>query len=409
VPAHVEVGEPLCHQEEDDDDRKEQRIHGNFTMPAPARFGIAASAKPRTPLAGIVPWVRNSAGKIALRVLLVLLLLLGPLVVVLDRLDAAGDITLFLLAAAALVPLAWLIGEATDDLAVHTGPGIGGFLNATFGNAPELIIAIVAVADGLNEIVRASLVGSIAGNLLLVLGFTLLLGQRGAIDRRSAAISLGLVGFATLVLVITSIPGFHGDPDRHSLAVFSLPFAVLLLGVRLVVSRRALRRQRELYTPPENDDGARSVSSALLLLGGATVLTALVTETLVGTLQTFAERAHLSEFFVAIVIVAIVGNATEHGSAVLLARRGRVKLAVEIPLASSSQIAGLLIPLVAIVSWAFDPLALSFRPIELAAMGASAALPALALASGRTTRLGGAILLGAYAAFAVAFFVAGDR
>ena len=108
--------------------------------------------------------------------LLTPLLLLGPVVILLDRLGHAGEQTLFVLAAAALVPLSWLIGEATDNLALHTGPVVGGFLNATFGNAPELIIAIVAISDGLTEVVRASLVGSIVGNLLLVLGFTLLLG-----------------------------------------------------------------------------------------------------------------------------------------------------------------------------------------------------------------------------------------
>jgi Ca2+:H+ antiporter len=145
------------------------------------------------------------------------------------------------------------------------------------------------------------------------------------------------------------------------------------------------------------------------LLGLATLVTTFVTETLVGTLRSFAESANLSEFFVAIVIVAIVGNATEHGSAVLLARRGSVELAVEIPLASSSQIAGMLIPLVALVSWAFEPLALSFRPVELVALGVAAALPAVVLVPGRTSRLGGAALLVAYGALAVAFYFSGDR
>lgn len=145
------------------------------------------------------------------------------------------------------------------------------------------------------------------------------------------------------------------------------------------------------------------------MLGAATFVTAFVTETLVGTLRAFADRAHLSEFFVAVVIVAIIGNATEHGSAVLLARRGRIKLALEISLASSAQIAGFLIPLVALISWGFEPLALSFRPVELVAMGVAAALPAVVLRSGRTTRSGGAILLLAYAALVVAFHVSGDR
>jgi Ca2+:H+ antiporter len=350
-----------------------------------------------------------SFGGNAARGTLLALLLLGPVVVLLDRLDAAGELTLFVLAAAALIPLSWLIGEATDNLAFHTGPGIGGFLNATFGNAPELIIAIVAVSDGLTDIVRASLVGSVAGNLLLVLGFTLLIGREGAIDRRSAFGSLGLVGFATLVVLIAAAPGFGGDPDRRSLALLSLPLAALLLVVRVIVTRHALRRQRQLQTAAALEEGGWPLPAALVVLGLATVVTALLTETLVGTLRAFAQRAHLSEFFVAVVIVAIIGNATEHGSAVVLARRGRVKLAVEIPLASSAQIAGLLIPLVALISWGFEPLALSFRPIELAAMGIAAALPALVLRTGRTTRFGGALLLVAYTGLAVGFYLSGDR
>jgi Ca2+:H+ antiporter len=302
-----------------------------------------------------------------------------------------------------------LIGEATGNLALHTGPGIGGFLNATFGNAPELIIAIVAVADGLTEIVRASLVGSIAGNLLLVLGFTLLFGRKGAIDRPSAAMSLGLVGFTTLVVLVAAVPGFHGNQDRHSLALLSLLLACLLLIVRVTVIRYALRRQRELYRGAQTDREGWPLTTALVVLGLATVVTAFLTETLVGTLRAFADKAHLSEFFVAVVIVAIIGNATEHGSAVLLARRGRVKLAVEIPLASSAQIGGLLIPLVVLISWGFEPLTLSFRPLELAAMGVAAALPALVLAAGRTTRLDGGILLVAYSVLAVCFYLSGDR
>ena len=130
-----------------------------------------------------------------------------------------------------------------------------------------------------------------------------------------------------------------------------------------------------------------------MVLGLATVVTAFVTTSLVGALETFARRAELSEFFVAIVIVAIVGNATEHGSAVLLARRGRVELATEISFASSAQVASLLIPLVVVTSWAIDPLTMSFRPIEIAALAVATLLPALVLVSGRTTRLGGAVLL----------------
>jgi len=353
--------------------------------------------------------VAGAVGIVARRSL-VALLALGPFVVALDWLGAAGKLAIFLLASAALIPLAWLIGEATENAAYYTGPGIGGFLNATFGNAPELIIALVAVSDGLTDVVRASLVGSIAGNLLLVLGFTLLLGQSGAIDRRSAAISLGLVALATLLVLVTSVPSFHGDPDRRSLAELSLPVAVVLLVIRIAVNRYALRRQRALQEAADPTGRAGwPLRFSLVVLGLATVVTAFVTNSLVGSLQTFASRAHLSEFFVAIVIIAIVGNATEHGSAVLLARRGNIRLATEISLASSAQVAGLLIPLVVLVSWAITPLALSFRPIELGALAVATALPALVLAHGRTTRLGGLILLSAYAGLVVAFYYSGNR
>jgi Ca2+:H+ antiporter len=353
--------------------------------------------------------MRRAAGKIG-HVALPALLLLAPLVVVLDRLGGVSDLTLFVLAGAALVPLSWLIGEATDNVARRVGPGIGGFLNATFGNAPELIIATIAVSGGLTEIVKASLVGSIAGNLLLVLGFTLLFGQPGAIDRKSAYLWLGLTGFSTAVVLIAAAPGWHGDSDRRSLAELSVPVAVLLLIACAAVTRYALRRHRQLQQaqPAGPADEGWPLPAAIGALGAATVATALVSETFVGTLQAFAARTHLSEFFVAVVIVAIIGNATEHGSAIMLARRGRLKLATEIPLASSAQIAGLVIPLIALISWGFQPLALSFRPVELVAMAAAAILPAVVLRSGRATRLSGAVLLTGYSVLAVAAFLAGD-
>src|SRR5256884_928579 len=145
----------------------------------------------------------SSTGRYATRALirriLWALLALAPVTILIDYLTHADKVVLFLLSCAALIPLAWLIGEATEHAASHTGPGIGGFLNATFGNAPELIIALFAVSDGLYDVVRGSLIGSVIGNLLLVLGFSLLFGGRGTLDRRSTFVSLGLVAVAALV------------------------------------------------------------------------------------------------------------------------------------------------------------------------------------------------------------------
>src|SRR5256885_5923205 len=158
-------------------------------------------------------------------------LLLAPVTIAVDKLTGAGDVALFVTAAAALVPLAWLIGEATEHAGEHTGPGIGGFLNASFGNAPELIIALFAVNEALPNVVRGSLAGSVVSNILLVLGAALVFGRDEAqLDRASLLVQLGLVGVAVLLLLIPSIPGWHGDPDRHPLALLSIgPAAVLLV------------------------------------------------------------------------------------------------------------------------------------------------------------------------------------
>jgi len=145
------------------------------------------------------------------------------------------------------------------------------------------------------------------------------------------------------------------------------------------------------------------------VLAGTTLITAFVSEALVGSIDVFASRAHLSEFFVAAVIVAIAGNATEHGSAVLLAARGQLRLAAEIALASSAQVAGLLIPVVALLSWAIEPLSLSFRPVELAGIGVATVAAGLAVAPRKSSRVGGALLVVTYVVVAVCFYLAGDR
>jgi Ca2+:H+ antiporter len=344
------------------------------------------------------------------RRLLTAALALGPIVILLHYVADIGEESEFALAALALIPLAWLIGEATEHASHHTGAGVGGFLNATFGNAPELIIALIAVHEGLTEVVRGSLTGSVVGNLLLVLGFSLALGGTGDVDRPSSFTSLGLVALAVIVFLIPSIPGWDGDPDRHSLAVVSLVMSIVLLAVYIVVTWLALRRHHGMHVssePPEMLGWSFRLS--LLVLGAATVVTALVAEILVGSLEVFADTAGLSEFFVAAVIVAVVGNAAEHGGAVVIARRGNIKLAAEIALASSAQVAVFLIPAVAIISWAIEPLSLAFRPVEIGVLAAATVLTAILLRDGRSTRTKGIILIVAYGLAALSFFLVGDR
>jgi Ca2+:H+ antiporter len=335
-------------------------------------------------------------------------LALAPLTIAVDVFTDASKTTLFVMAAVSLVPLAWLIGEATEHAGEHLGPRVGGLLNASFGNAPEVIIAIIAVSENLPDVVRGSMAGSVIGNILLVLGAALVLGpDKAELDRRSMLTQLGLVAIAVLALLIPSIPGWSGDPNRHSLALLSIVPAVGLLTLYLYATFVGLRGQ-----PPHEPAGEQMwrLRTALVLLAIATVATAFISEILVHSLEAFAEAANLSEFFISAVIVAIVGNAAEHGGAVVIARRGKMKLATEIAISSSAQVALFVIPVVALASFAFEnPLALSFRPIELAAMGGAALFVGIVLRDGRARRWEGALLLAAYAGVALLFLFAGDR
>jgi len=344
-----------------------------------------------------------------LRRLLFSTLALAPIVIGLHYVADLGATTEFVLAALALIPLAWIIGEATEHAAEHTGPGIGGFLNATFGNAPELIIALLAVHEGLTEVVRGSLTGSVVGNLLLVLGFSLLAGGRGEIDRWSTFMSLGALAIAVTLLLVPSVPSWEGDPDRHSIAVISVPMSIALLVLYVGATWHSLRRHRLMHVSSDEEIEAWSLRRSLGVLAAATVATAFVAEVLVGSLETFADKLGLTDFFVAAVIVAIVGNAAEHGGAVLVAFRGKIKLAAEIALSSSAQVAVFLIPVVALLSWLIKPLALGFRPVELGALAAATALVGVTIADGRSSRLKGLLLLAAYVLVATAFYAAGDR
>ena len=335
-------------------------------------------------------------------------LALAPVTWIVDAVAHPGKTALFVLSALSLIPLAWLIGEATEHAGEHVGARIGGLLNASFGNAPEVIIALIAIADNLPDVVRGSLAGSVVSNILLVLGAAMVVGpDHSQLQRRSLLWQLGLVAAAVLLLLIPSIPGFHGDPNRHSLALISIIPAVALLALYLVVTVLGIRRREHDEGP---GDPGWSMRTSLVALGLATAGTAVTSEILVHSLQDFAKAAGLSQFFIAFVIVAVVGNAAEHGGAVVIANRGKMKLATQIAITSSAQVGLFVIPVVLLLSFAFaHPLTLAFRPVELIAMGAAAVFVGVVIRDGRSRRWEGVMLVAIYAALASLAFQLGDR
>jgi Ca2+:H+ antiporter len=339
-------------------------------------------------------------------------LALAPITILVDKLTGAGEVTLFVLAALSLVPLAWLIGESTEHAAEHTGPGIGGFLNASFGNAPELIVALFAVGANLPVVVLGSLAGSVISNLLLVYGVTQVVGPDGArIDRRSLLVQLGLVGAAVVAFALPTALGYTGAPERHAVVVASVTVAILLLLLYLAVVGRNLRlHQLQARQRDAPDEGTWSLAAALCILGVATGVTAWVSEILVHSLSAFAASVGLSDFFVAVVIVAIVGNAAEHGGAIVIARSGKMRLASEIAISSSAQVALLVVPVVTLLSLLFTHhLALAFRWSELFVMAAAAVVASAVVWDGRSSRREGVFLVVAYAVAVLGFYLGSGR
>jgi Ca2+:H+ antiporter len=317
------------------------------------------------------------------------------------------ETALFILAAAALIPLAWLIGEATEHAAQHTGPGVGGFLNASFGNAPELIIALFAVADGLPTVVRGSLTGSVVSNILLVLGAAMIAGGDGKVDARSLRWQLfAVIGGVALIAIPSALSWSGGSHERHSLYLVSLPISGVLLLAYLGITWKNLRIHRATDRVAAAES-AWSLQRALIALGLATAATAFVSEILVHSLDHFGKAVGLDEFFIAVVIVAIVGNAAEHGGAVVIARRGNTTLATEIAITSSMQVAIFVAPVVCLFSWIVGRgLPLSFRVIEIVTMAAAALFAAFVVADGRSRRWEGFLLVGVYGAIVVWYLLA---
>jgi len=357
-----------------------------------------------------------------------------PLAIVLEIVGAAPTL-IFFVAAAAIIPTAALMGQATEHLAERSGPGIGGLLNVTFGNAPELIIAAFALAEGLQEVVKASIIGSILGNVLLVLGVAMIAGGVGRggevqkFDRTAASVQsimLLLAGAALLMPAIyelvqgSGLPGVNEELVEYDSTVEGLSVAVSVVLVLCYIAGLffSLKTHRGVFNPTVSDDGEHAVHPAgeepwtvrksLIALAIAGVAVGAMSEILVGSISEASETVGLSEFFIGVIVVAIVGNAAEHWVAVLVAFKGKMDLAVNIAIGSSAQVALFVAPVLVFLSYVVGPgpLALVFNGFELAAVLIAALIANAVTQEGESTWFEGVLLLAVYAVLGITFFAA---
>lgn len=348
-----------------------------------------------------------------------LLLVFVPIAVILKLVQ--GDPTLvFITSALGIVPLAGLLGEATDALASKAGDRIGALLNATLGNAAELIITVAAIQAGLLEVVKASITGSILGNLLLVLGAALFAGglKNGVqrYDRAAVSVMMTTMTIAIIGLVVPTLFGNAIEQTNHaSVEYLSIGVAVALIASYVISMIFSLRQKPEqdaaaqaadLPSVHENKNGALSDTRlAFALLIGSVVLLALLSEILVGAVEPLIEAQGLSALFVGVIIVPIIGNAAEHLVALEMALKNRMELAIGIAVGSSLQIAVFVAPLLVFIALLFgQQLTLVFNQFELAALLAAVIITALISLDGESNWLEGAQLLIVYVILAIAFF-----
>ncbi len=355
--------------------------------------------------------------------------LLTPFIPIAVVLEVAGapPASVFFASAAGVIPTAALMGRATEELADRSGPGIGGLLNVTFGNAPELIIALFALGQGLHEVVKASLIGSILGNTLLVLGASMLVGglkvNRGGrqkFNRTAASAQASMLLLAAAAMVMPAIfelvdgrglpsPGSEHIVYGATVEQLSLAVAIVLILSYLAGLVFSLRTHRDLFNPVQDHaEDPWSVRRSVAMLAVAGVLVGVMSELLVGSISDTAKDIGLSEFFIGAVVVAIVGNAAEHWVAVVVAAKDKMDLAVNISIGSSAQIALFVAPVLVLVSFVLgpSPMPLVFNGFELGAILLAVIIANQVTNEGESTWYEGLQLLAVYLVIVIAFFAA---
>ncbi|HMJ01536.1 MAG TPA: calcium/proton exchanger [Conexibacter sp.] len=345
-----------------------------------------------------------------------------PLAIALDLAHVSPTV-IFFSSALGVIPTAALMGRATEELAARSGPGIGGLLNVTFGNAPELIIALFALEAGLHEVVKASIIGSVIGNILLVLGASMFVGGLGrarqVFNRTSASAQSSMLLLAVVALMMPAIfelvegkglpgPGSERIVYDSTVEHLSLAVAVVLMLSYVAGLVFSLRTHRDLFNPEggeEHEGEPWSVRRSVGALALAGVAVGVMSEILVGSISEAATSIGLTEFFVGAIVVAIVGNAAEHWVAVLVARKDKMDLAVNIAIGSSAQIALFVAPVLVLASFALGPgpMPLVFNGFELGAVFLAVLIAIHVTSEGESNWFEGIQLLAVYAVVALAF------
>jgi Ca2+:H+ antiporter len=321
----------------------------------------------------------------------------------------------FILSTIGVVPMAGLIGQATESLAIYTGPKVGGLLNATLGNAAELIITLVAIKEGYLELVKASITGSIIGNILFVLGMAMIVGglKHGvqSFDRKSAGNHAILLTLAVLALAIPSFFSHSIGADNsfrvEGLSIGVAIIMILLYGLGLFYSLKVKDSPLTYETlPVEPLKSELSLRNSIILLTVATLAVVFLSEMLVGAIEAVVSNLGISEFFLGIILIPVVGNAAEHFVAVQMAARNKMNLSVEIAISSSVQIALFVAPVLVFISlFMGNPLTLIFNTFELMALGAGVLITVLVSADGESNWLEGSTMFAVYLILALAFFL----
>ena len=357
------------------------------------------------------PWYRDPAN--ALNVLLVFI----PVAIALSFKHAPPMWT-FGCAALAIVPLAGFIGHATEALATRVGPGLGGLLTATLGNAAEMIIAIMLLRSGQLEVVKASLTGSIIGNLLLVLGLALLLaGLRFPISKFNAVAAESSAAMLLIAVIALLVPAVFHNVEREAsmevLSHLSVGIAIILIITYALGLLFTLKTHKHLFQGEEADAQAESeeaahwgLQKALIVLLAATGGVIWMSEILAHTVEKASVSLGLSHTFVGVIIIAVVGNAAEHSTAILVARKGKMDLALGIAIESSKQIALFVAPMLVLLSLWIAPevMTLEFSMMEVVACIAATAIVTVVILNGETNWLEGVQLLAVYTILGVVFF-----